>query len=199
MKSLARMLLPAVLFLFISAAKPTMSPVEMQSQRKFEEFGGWLANKFRCALLKVGTGALVDSKRVAYSLSLADDRLLTIDHVRPLFIAMIQTIERMMEDDPLFESCLKTLARRQFGQSTSLIYDHLGIKLTFWDKEMERPTFPYVADARFVEGHLFFYYADPSTQALSYPIIEPYEMALQKARQPLTNQAGFKSKQVKIR
>lgn len=56
--------------------------------------------------------------------------------------------------------------------NTLLNKDNLAFKIAFWDKEVNRPLFPYLADIRFFNSKFHYYYANPKNQALETPIIE---------------------------
>ncbi len=51
----------------------------------------------------------------------------------------------------------------------------MGIKLSFWDEEVNRRPFPYVSLIKVMDNRIFYYYADPTTQKLQEPIIETFE------------------------
>lgn len=50
--------------------------------------------------------------------------------------------------------------------------EFVGFRLTFWDQNTDRPLYPCIAQVKLLEGKLYYYYADPVTQALQEPIIE---------------------------
>ena len=51
----------------------------------------------------------------------------------------------------------------------------MGIKLSFWDKQMDRRGAPYVSLIKVMEGKFLYYYADSATQKLQEPVVETFE------------------------
>lgn len=62
------------------------------------------------------------------------------------------------------------------SKNKKLPIDKQAFKIAFWDQEFDRPLFPYLADIRFFNELFHYSYADPKTQALEKPIIEPFSI-----------------------
>ena len=56
--------------------------------------------------------------------------------------------------------------------------NQVGFKIAYWDKNVERPQAPYLAEIRFIGGVLHYYEADPQTQALRLIFQELYDQAV---------------------
>ena len=65
--------------------------------------------------------------------------------------------------------------------------NQIGFKIAYWDKNVERPQAPHLAEIRFIGRILYYYEADPKTQALRLVLQEPYDEAmafLEKQKKP---------------
>jgi hypothetical protein len=65
---------------------------------------------------------------------------------------------------------------KYFPEKLSL--KNVGIRIAFWDQNVERPKAPYLAEIDFYENTFRYYEADPQTQALKLVLEESYEKAL---------------------
>lgn len=54
----------------------------------------------------------------------------------------------------------------------------IGIKIAYWDKQVNRPQPPYLAEITFLDKKFHYFQADPETQALKLVFEETYEDAL---------------------
>src|SRR5439155_8098674 len=52
---------------------------------------------------------------------------------------------------------------------------YVGVRIAFWDANVERPKAPYLAEIDFYEDKFRYYEADPKTQALRLVLEESYE------------------------
>jgi hypothetical protein len=60
-------------------------------------------------------------------------------------------------------------------------------RIVFWDKEMDRPKPPYIAEILFQDSHFYFYDADPQTQELRLVLKAPYEQVIAYRNEKLKN------------
>ncbi len=51
---------------------------------------------------------------------------------------------------------------------------NVGVRIAFWDQNVERPKAPFLAQIDFQDGKFRYYEADPKTQALRLVLEEPY-------------------------
>lgn len=58
----------------------------------------------------------------------------------------------------------------------------IGVKIAYWDKNVNRPQVPYLAEITFLNEKFHYYQADPETQVLKLVREETYEDALAKLR-----------------
>lgn len=62
--------------------------------------------------------------------------------------------------------------------SGNLRLKYLGVRIAFWDENVERPKAPYLAEIGFYGGKFRYYEADPKTQKLKLVLEESYEDAV---------------------
>lgn len=60
--------------------------------------------------------------------------------------------------------------------------NRLGLKIDFWDKNMNRPQKPYIAQITFSHGMFSYYQADPSTEALRLVLRESFSDAIKNSK-----------------
>lgn len=52
---------------------------------------------------------------------------------------------------------------------------NIAFRINFWDENVDRRLYPYIAEVRVVEGIFYYYYADPVTQGLQpATLVEPF-------------------------
>lgn len=135
-----------------------------------EETAREIAAAHRLCLLNVTFGDIADSKKSPWGLSFTSQDSLTIDQARPMVASMLQALLYRLHHDPVFqEYCEQSFNKPTFG-------NHLiAFRLAFWDENVDRPLFPYLAQIRFADGQIYYHYANPKNQALQEPIIETLE------------------------
>lgn len=60
----------------------------------------------------------------------------------------------------------------------SLSLKNVGVRIAFWDENVERPKTPYLSEIDFYQGTFRYYEADPKTQALKLVLEESYQDAV---------------------
>lgn len=131
-----------------------------------------IAKKYRLEFLNSGLGSgLVGYTPCLWALSLVSHDNMTIDQARPIAKDIAQTLLNKIYTDPLFAAYCKTAQPRP--TACTLTDDKVGFRLAFWDADVNRPLKPYLAQIRFADGKLYYHYANPQTQALEEPIVEP--------------------------
>lgn len=78
-----------------------------------------------------------------------------------------------MPRHPAFSYARKKFAEKYPRESAIVKNEMMSFRLAFWDENMERSFYPYLAQIQLVDHKLYYYYADPKTQALLDPIVEP--------------------------
>lgn len=138
-----------------------------------DAFGERLAKAYQLEFLNSGLGLLADAKEGIWALNLVSREQMTIEEGRQLAKAISQKLLCKVFQDPLFaQYCLKS-----DGKDTTLRKEHVAFRLAFWDKDTNRPLYPYLAQIRLADGNLYYHYADPETQALQEPLVEALDIS----------------------
>ncbi len=139
------------------------------SWASFARLSKRLANQHHMRLIGSGTGVLVDGEKVRWAFSVVDGRKLTLEEAKILAADLLKDVFKSVMSDPLYEAYFKKLNKEEPGHPSQTSREYFGFRVAFWDKNMDRPLAPYVAQIRAVDGRVEFYYADPETQALQTP------------------------------
>lgn len=121
--------------------------------------------------LNTGIGSLIDAKEGVWIINLISRQMLTIKEGRRLAADLTFQLLYKIYHDPSFANYCKVAA--DFYRSAELKDEYVGFSITFWDQDTNRPLDPYLAQIRLVDGNLYYYYADPKTQKLQKPVLEP--------------------------
>jgi len=180
-------------FLFAAQAQAlTGPPHERKMRRALINMSCLLAEKHEISYLLEGLGGVAGT--------LADDtrfgvvwtcrKKLTLDQARLLMGLVAKEMLDQLQGEPHYMNYYKERhihdLKRQYSpmkidpEKIALMEQRMGLldfafKISFWDEQMDRPLNPYIADVRLIEGKIYYYYADPKTQALLDPIIEPFD------------------------
>ena len=98
---------------------------------------------------------------------------MTIEEVRPI----VESIANRMLVLKVYRDLVFALSRQKFADLMPHYYPEVrddldGFRLTFWDKHMDRPLKPNIAQVRLIDSKLYYFYAVTKTQALEEPIVE---------------------------
>ncbi len=137
----------------------------VKTYKSIEVTAGELSKEYDLRLLNISVGDLADSIHSAWGISFTSNKMMSLEDVRPLITVMITKLVRKIYQDPIFLESYKieTFRKRPLGP------DSVAFKLAFWDENVDRPLSPYLAQVRYADGQVYYYYADPKTQALSLP------------------------------
>lgn len=143
---------------------------EVKPKVALEAVGQQLGASQNLCLLNLSYGQLANAKKAQWALSYTSSAKMTIADVRPMVAMMVRTFLCKIYQDPIFmEYYQKAKLKSQFGP------DSIAFKLAFWDENVDRPIAPYLAQVRFADGVVCYYYADPCTQVLQEPVVETLE------------------------
>lgn len=175
MKSYVIALLTVLVMLSVNSlysARPKLMNVyyDQTSRQHLDTFGDQLAERFGLCHILSGSGPLIDSYDVLWSLGFTSNKALTIEEVRPLVLQLADSLWQFAEQDPAFSAYLE-----ESNKKKPLHRGYFGFKLAFWDAHVNRPLPPYVAQVILSGNEVLYFYADPKTQALLPPIKEPLE------------------------
>lgn len=153
-------------------------------QKAFAYFGRWLAKKHGMKHLIAANGnAMLDSEKSLWGISLVDYRSLTKEQARTAIVPVIQDFIEKIYRDPDYSIQLKELGGWYYWFDPVLSPERIGIKLAFWDQDVNRPLAPYVCLVLVKEGKIFYYYANPKDQSLGDSSVETFEEAFQIFKQ----------------
>ena len=124
-------------------------------------------------------GNVTDAMGIAYCLMMRSAKSMTYDEARPFAIGLVEDFWQMLHKIPEVQGYMDLRVRESRDSYTrELSLKNVGYRLTFWDKEVNRPLPPYVAEVLFVAGTFYYYEADPKTQALRLIHKESYDEAM---------------------
>ncbi|MBS0627108.1 MAG: hypothetical protein JSS09_02730 [Verrucomicrobia bacterium] len=132
--------------------------------------GQKLGKEYTLSLLSIGLGTIVHApNNVPIGMLFSSPKKLTLQEG----ILLAKTVESALLDtvyqNPVFTKFCESRGHGQVDQN------FLGLRIAFWDENVDRPLYPYLAEIRVFEGNIYCYYADPKTSALQEdPIITPY-------------------------
>jgi len=155
------------------AHPPTYS---MKARASGGTFGRKMTKKYHLKLLGTGTGHIIDSSyKCDFAFNYMDNRKINLEEARVLAKSLAQEFSDLLFMDPVFATYREEVNREYPRHARELAIDQIGFKISFWDENVDRPLHPYIAQIRFIEGDLCYYYAESNTQALGDPITEPFE------------------------
>ena len=160
--------------LFSQIPKSVM--LENKQYKVLEKFATALAQKHGMKFLLIGTGHLVDQRDSRAGFSFIDDREMTIEQGRPIAVLMVNAFCEKFNKDPLFKTWMK---RSYPGLFFSWAF---GMKISFWNKDYDRPLAPKLSQIRFIEDKIHYYYASAKDQSLELVHSESIEEAVKIVR-----------------
>jgi hypothetical protein len=163
------------------------SPLSLEAQGKIKNFGIWLAKENEMKYLNRGCGLILDSPRILYELSLMSHHAWTIEEARPVIVGMIYHFLNLLYNDKTIVAHVKYIHELMPKAKTpDLTHDKIGLKIGFWDMNIDRPLPPHLAQIKVVEGKIFYYQANPKDQTLQEPpFSENFEEAFRRVGRPL--------------
>lgn len=144
---------------------------EKQAQEALRIEGQKLHKQYDLTLLSIGLGTIAHApNNVSYGMLFSSPKKLTLEEginlAKTVDLALLNTVYQ----NPVFA---KFCEYQGYGRVVD--QNFLGIRIAFWDENVDRPLYPYLAEIRIFEGNIYCYYADPKTSALEKdPIIQSY-------------------------
>ncbi len=101
----------------------------------------------------------------------------TLEDARVQVRALVKDFLHTLENDEYAQFYLQELQKSISYRNTPNIamLDLLGVKIAYWDYDVNRPLPPYLAEITFYDHKFRYYQADPKTQALVLCFEETYE------------------------
>lgn len=168
MKSLFALLL---LFAAFSSCAPRGYPPDMAQQKSLKSSCKELCKQHQLELIANSLGYVVDAeyaKKSRWGLTFTSPHHCTIDEARAIALDLKFCLLNRMYSDPVFAEGWT----RYDSRHPELYNGSLAFKIAFWDENVNRPLFPYVAQMRYINDAFYYFYADPETQSLLEPIVE---------------------------
>jgi hypothetical protein len=183
--NLKSFLLLALFLAFCVIPKP-----ELQARRRIDEegmhqlalFGNKLAKKHGLIYLNKGVGSVVDSKNVAWDLSLMGYQQITLEQARSFVVPIIEDFWHQVTTNPIFVAYLKNAHSIMDWYDPRLTPKRIGIKIALWDANIDRYPAPYISQIKICDGLVHYYQADSKDQSLQEPpFIESFEEAFARS------------------
>ncbi|MDP1834390.1 MAG: hypothetical protein Q8K75_00525 [Chlamydiales bacterium] len=141
-----------------------------------------LEKKHHLKLLVTGCGPIVDSPSGRWSVSYMSNQAMTIDQVRPIITDIAKAAYSLVTNDPKFLHAKNLhLGFYKLPLMSQYSPEEIGIKITFWDQNVNRMQQPAVAQVIFTDKTITYRFADPETQALINPIVETLDLTRPQA------------------
>ncbi len=141
-------------------------------------FGQSWAKKNQGVFLGSSCGAIVDMT-CGWDISVMTNQKLTIDEARPVIVKAIEGFLQLIYSNSGFQNDVVDM-RKRYPRWTigDVAPDKIGIKLAFWDENVDRPLPPYLAQVRVVGGKILYFEANAHDQSLREP---PYSETIEEA------------------
>ncbi len=161
---------------FISAvcmsAKYQGPKEDVAKSSRLDRFSCSIAKKYNMEFLVIGNKWIVDDNYNNWSILFSNRNRMTIEQARPLVKNIICEFIAEIKTQPVYRQWVIFMTKRDSKWDADINPGRLGIKIGFWDENMDRPLAPYLAQILVVNRVVKYYYADPNTQALQEPPIE---------------------------
>jgi len=159
-----------VVALFFTSARHMGPSCDTKPRYALDRLGTELAKKHELTFLNSGLGILIDFDPAIWVLNFTSCQALTIEQARPLIADLSYQLLYKAHHDKLFAKYCQLSAGPH--RSPDVEDKLLGIRLAFWDQNINRPLYPYLAQIRLADSKVYYYYADPQTQALQEAKVE---------------------------
>lgn len=147
-------------------------PEENAVSYAIDDFGVQEAKRYGLKMLFVGN--VTDSWDVHYCVTFLCDRAMRLEEGKKLARPILDDFYQMLTKEPKVRRyALRYLAYKGDDERPRLT-DTVALKIAFWDKDVNRPKPPHLAQILFVNNTFYYYDADPHTQELRLMHQEPY-------------------------
>jgi len=136
---------------------------EVQFRKQYDAIGQKAGKKHGLRLLTSGFEDLLDEQKVTFVLNYMSREKMTQAEAGAFTLNLVQEIWQLLKDDRYYLNYIHTIAPMNIYNEEDLIpprIEHVGIKLTFWDEEMNRMKPPHVAQVQVSGGKIRYYYSD---------------------------------------
>lgn len=179
-KWLIAFLFPFTLLVSGNSLSAKMSGDDMKLE--LAVFAKSLTSKYGFKYLNSGIGTVVDNLDVSFAIGMMGKQQMTIDQARPMVLNMINEFFQKVSTTPLFDEYGKRVKKTLYYYDDRMIPEKLGLKIAFWDQNVNRYPQPYLSQIKVMEGVIYYYYVNPKDQSLGELITETYEEAHSKLK-----------------
>jgi hypothetical protein len=113
-------------------------------------------------------GNTTDYEYVTYCVTMQSPQRVTLDEGRVLAANIVEEHLETIKTDPDIK----------LHGDPHISSRQIGYKIAFWDSKMNRPKRPFLAQIVYANRNLYYYYADPTYQALYLEHTEPFKDAI---------------------
>lgn len=158
--------------------------------KSMDAFCTQLAKKYQLTFLMLGNKKLVHTQTYSWSASFASNDSMTLDAGRETVVSLTSELWKEFNSNRYYLAEAIYTYERGWRKTPTPTSDMLGIKIAFWDANVDRPLHPYLACILVANNKIQYFYADPATQALQEPIVETLDEAFIKVtKNPLPSYA----------
>ena len=138
-----------------------------KADRTLDNFCLKLAKNYHLKLLLTGYGNIVDSHQAHWDISLLSHEQLSLEEVRKLMVFLSHDFLCKIYTDPVLIKDLEAnLEREEWKTPPALQHSRIGIKLSFWTKNFDRISKPYIAQSLFYDEKFEYFVTNPVDQSL---------------------------------
>jgi hypothetical protein len=162
--------------------KYTGPKVCVKMYEALEAYGRQVAEKTGSQFLSVRD--VTDVQKTEFCIHLRSFDNITFEQSQILGANLVEGLCNMLKSNPEVLAYMDYRRDRQIENNVPIRHTRdiplwlLGYRIVFWDKEMDRPKPPYIAEILFQDSHFYFYDADPQTQELRLVLKAPYEQVI---------------------
>ncbi len=155
----------------------TTYPAYHESQSAWQQITKKMSSKHQFKILNHATCYFKPDLKF-WGVLFSNSNSMTIDQARYVMVDMVQNCLNSIYQESIFkEALLEHPSQKEINIKT--IEQYLGIKVATWDKDVNRPMRPYIADMIYQNGSISYFYANPDTQALELALTETFGEAIQ--------------------
>ncbi len=152
-------------------------PAYHESQSAWEKFAITMSKRYQLNILNYAPCYFKPDPKF-WGVLFSNSDFITIDQARFVMVDLVKNYLNLIYQDPSFkERLLDYPSQKEINIKT--IEQYLGIKVATWDKDVNRPMRPYIADMIYQNGSISYFYANPDTQALELALTETFGEAIQ--------------------
>lgn len=178
MKILKKFLLSCLVFLFPSCLLGyyDTGPVwDWKPRQVLEDKANAAGQEIQAKVISRGLGSIANSKTAPWGLLLISKEKMTIEQTKPFVRYFITILMDCIYENPIFANYYTEIVKTFKQDKSSLGLQSLAFRIDFWDENVNRQPYPYVAEVRLADGIIYYYYANATTEALEEAATEPFQ------------------------